>query len=1359
MAPFKLTVQNTILGLLSTLFVVSVLAISAEPFTRDNIITSDQLGGKERYLLYVNTDKPIYRANESVYIRTFMLNAADNTPASAEQTQVNVEIKGPKGDVVFTGQTRVQHSTAGIEWKVPTGTAGGQYTAVVTSPSHGLPPAERSFDIRAYRAPRLKTQIEFTREGYGPGDTVQAALQVTRAEGGIPIGAAVTVVARVDGEEIFNQGGFKVDANGLVNAEFPLPATIATGDGAVSFVVEDGGVVEPASKTLPILLQNLNIEFYPEGGDLVAGLQNRVYVQALRPDGKPADISGFLVAERNGNSQNLTRVTLKTAHEGRGILAFKPEANTQYSLALTTPSGIKRRFPLPTVARQGATLQSPKATYAYGDAIALNVQATFNGEFTLSLHKRERLLHTQPFKLNKLASAHTVKLDPKDAEGVLIATLWDSQGKPLAERLIYRAPKFAVNIDIKAAKDRYVPGEKVQLDITTTDENGRPVEAVVGLTVTDDTVLEMIDKREQAPRLPVMVYLENEVLDLADAHVYLDNTNPDAPRAVDLLLATQGWRRFILVDYPAIQAVHGDAAKRALAHSVQQELRPMLARMRGGAVDEMIFADAIPEMAMDLRAQELEQEMPAEIMAMDEPAPRQNVAKKEKAFADRENLNEAFAKRAMLAPPAYIVREYAHATRPNRKANDRQDFTETLYWNAGIQTSARDGKASVSFDLSDSVTGFRVLADAFGRNGALGSGDTVIESVEPFYIEPKLPLAITVGDVIELPVAMVNGTRETLKQATLLVRAEGLTIRQTKPLDLSAEQRGRVIVRIEATKPGNYELSFNATAGNYADSVKRTLTVHPRGFPVSITEGGLLASDRRFQTDLIIPQQVEAGSITAVAKVYPSPLASMEEALNTLLREPYGCFEQTSSTTYPLVMAQQYFLSHQGIEPDKIANAKDLLKKGYDRLIGFETAEKGYEWFGGTPAHEALTAYGLMEFVDLAKVMPVDEAMITRTRKWLLERRDGQGGFKRDQKAIDSFGRAPAPTTNAYIVWSLLESGQAPSTLSAEIAAVKKEALTTKDTYVIALASNILYLANDAASGRNLAMKLREAMAKDGSISNAVTSITQSGGDALTIETTSLTLLAWLKEDDHWAAQVEQAITWLFERSKSGRFGSTQSTVLALKAINTYDAARAKPKKPGSVQLVIDGKPFGKPVSFDEQTKGAIELPDFAVKLTAGNHSLALQMQDGSKMPFALEVKYHTLVPPGKAKQISLSTALSQSQVTEGETVELTAKITVGPQNAPTPIAIIGIPAGLEVRHDQLKELVGADRISAYEVIGQEVVLYWRGLKAEEQVSIPLSLTAAVPGEYNGAASRTYLYYTDEDKSWTQGVRVVISKR
>ena len=149
-------------------------------------------------------------------------------------------------------------------------------------PVHRSCAGERKFDIRSYRAPRLKSQIVFLRDGYGPGDTVSASVHVDRAEGGIPAKAKVTAIARLDGEEIARCRP-RLTSRGMRRRSLQLPRSIARGEGSLAFVIEDGGVVETASKTIPILLQTVDLSIYPEGGDLVAGLPNRVYIEAFTP--------------------------------------------------------------------------------------------------------------------------------------------------------------------------------------------------------------------------------------------------------------------------------------------------------------------------------------------------------------------------------------------------------------------------------------------------------------------------------------------------------------------------------------------------------------------------------------------------------------------------------------------------------------------------------------------------------------------------------------------------------------------------------------------------------------------------------------------------------------------------------------------------------------------------------------------------------------------------------------------------------------------------------------------------------------------------------------------------------------------
>jgi uncharacterized protein YfaS (alpha-2-macroglobulin family) len=403
-------------------------------------------------------------------------------------------------------------------------------------------------------------------------------------------------------------------------------------------------------------------------------------------------------------------------------------------------------------------------------------------------------------------------------------------------------------------------------------------------------------------------------------------------------------------------------------------------------------------------------------------------------------------------------------------------------------------------------------------------------------------------------------------------------------------------------------LSLDARAGAYHDSVSRKLDVQPLGFPYELATGGVLDRNASKSFEFTLPAEIVRGSVSSSVTVYPTPLASMTEALQSLLREPYGCFEQTSSTSYPMVMAQQYFLTHTGVEPAIIEKTRNLLDISYKKLTGFESRTKGYEWFGGDPGHEALTAYGLMQFTDMAQVRSVDQDMLARTRAWLLSRRDGNGNFNLNSRAVDSFGRAPAETTNAYIVWSLIETGE--KGLEREIASVKASAASTQDSYIVALDANILGATGDVAGARQLMDKLAKFQDASGKINGAVTSITRSGGDALNIETTALSVLAWMR-DPEYATQVEKGLKWIVESNKSGRFGSTQSTILALRSIVAYDNAHARAKAPGRIVLTIDGKTAGAPLAFTANTQGALVLPEFASELGAGKHTLALRMEDG----------------------------------------------------------------------------------------------------------------------------------------------------
>jgi len=1358
--------------------IVGLVALGADEVAAGRSTPQIRLSA-ERFLTHLSTDKPIYRIGEMVYVRGVLLDAKRRTPAPDEltsQTYANVEIFGPKGDRVSGGYATIQDSVAAFAWSVPDGQAGGPHRIRISYNDSRFAPAERTFDVRAYRAPRIKAQIVFLRDGYGPGDDVVATVHADRAEGGAADGATVTAVARVDGVEVF-RGPSRFDDRGNCRVSFKLPVEIKRGEGQLTFVIEDRGIVESAGKSIPILLQTVDLSIYPEGGDLVADLPTRVYLEARTPTDKPADIAGVVV-----DAMGYTVATFRTQHEGRARFGFTPKKDGEYTIKISEPSGIATTFPLPPVKSDGAIIRADADVIGRNQPVRVSVAATSTSPLTVTLSKGETEVAAATVAPRGNAPVNVELTPPQWAEGVLIATVWDATGQPLAERLIFRKPARQLRIEIDADKTRYTPGGAAELTIRTTDESGDPVGAVVGVTVTDDTVLEMIEKREQAPRLPVMVLLEKDARELADAHVYLDDADPKAPLALDLLLGTQGWRRFAFHQPGEFLAMYRDEARSVLTlgdASIEVQSRSRRAGMAGRPDRGIFVVDAAKPLG-ELEGMEIKLGVPARNAAPAAPMAnepdnrkfdRNNMAKQvaaeEAIFKDEDFAGgrivlrrELFAQ-SKLSQSMIAVRQYAHAVRSNRMPGDRVDFAETLFWTAAVRTDDSTGVAKVMFDLNDSVTSFRAIADAFDRQGRLGVGETLIESVEPFYLEPKWPLEVTAGDQILLPIGLVNQTDDAIDARLTINVGEGLSAGDLDdaPIDAGGHFRLFAPLAVGAAN-GDVELTIAANAGELADRVTRTIRIQPLGFPTQAAFGGMLESGAPAAHTIVIPDSLVAGSVTTSVAVYPTPLANMTGALERLIREPHGCFEQTSSTNYPLVMAQQYFLSHTGVDPSLIERSRTSLDKGYAKLVGFECQARGYEWFGADPGHEALTAFGLLEFADMADVMTVDGAMIDRTLKWLLDRRDGKGGFTRQRRALHTWIE-DRDCSNAYILWALLEAGSPSATaerLSKEIAAVKNAAQDSDNSYVVALAANVMRLAGENEAADAFARQLASKQDADGWVDGATHSIVGSGGEALRIETTALAVLAWLG-DDAFASQTERAIQYLASACEGGRYGSTQSTVLALRAIVAYDRARSRPKAPGSVTVLVDGTSIGDAVSFDGATHGAIELPDIASALTPGEHRVELVMSDGAKMPYSVAVDFHSTVPASSPDcKLDLSVELASSTIAEGESTEI--NVTVAnhtDQPIPTPVAIIGLPGGLEPRHDQLKELVKAGRIAAYEVSGREVVLYWRGMDAGQSFQLPIQVIAAVPGEYTGPASRAYLYYTDEDKQWSDPIKVRIN--
>ena len=731
-----------------------------------------------------------------------------------------------------------------------------------------------------------------------------------------------------------------------------------------------------------------------------------------------------------------------------------------------------------------------------------------------------------------------------------------------------------------------------------------------------------------------------------------------------------------------------------------------------------------------------------------------------------------------------FVREYAHQ-HVSSDSDARTDFTETLYWNPLLITDA-DGKATIKFDLSDAVTKFRVLIDAHcleaaDGDGRIGSGTGEVVSQAAFSIEPKLPLEVTVGDRIDLPVAVMNDTEAELpvSVSVKLPTSESHEIisptvakqlevdgSRAQELKIPAGERGRAYFPLHVVgTSGVAEVEVRGQAGKLTDAARQSVRIVAPGYPHAASYSGQLKGEQALTVRL--PKEWIAGSLDVSVTAYPNPVATITHGLESILREPNGCFEQTSTSNYPNVLALEYMQEHQLADPDLTRRCKALLDNGYLRLTSYECKQGGFEWFGREPASEPLTAYGLMEFREMARVYPVDPQLLERTTKWLLSRRDGTGGFLRTVNSLDHIGGGNKDLTDAYIVWALSESDV--TGFGKELNHAIEIGRASSNPYVIALVANAARLSRSGATSsmtnldenavcRELLDKLAHLQAADGHL-DGLDSFTHSGGVALQIETTSLATLAWLKGPASYRENAQRAIDWIVGQRQDGGFGSTQATILALKALVEHSRVKSSAVTVGELIVKRNGQKIGgKSIAAGERR--AIRIADLAGKFEPGENLLTIILTGDNEMPYSLDVRYASDVGASDpACAVQLSTKLAAKEVKAGGTIGLEAELTNATDKwQPMTIAILGLPAGLQPREKQLEDLKKAGAIDFYETRAREIVFYWRGLEPNQKIPLRLDLVAEWPGQYTAPASRAYLYYTAERKQWCEPLKVTIGR-
>ncbi len=698
----------------------------------------------------------------------------------------------------------------------------------------------------------------------------------------------------------------------------------------------------------------------------------------------------------------------------------------------------------------------------------------------------------------------------------------------------------------------------------------------------------------------------------------------------------------------------------------------------------------------------------------------------------------------------------------------RQDFPETLYVNPSVITDGT-GTATLEVEMADSITEWRVSTMANSAGGKLGSAAFGVTVFQDFFVDVNFPATLTRGDEIEFPIAIYNYLDEPQIVNVELEAADWYTALGESALSVElapGEVRG-VSVPVRVLEVGRQTLTVFGNGSEKSDAVARSVLVIPDGQQLATAQSGsvkgTVTQQVSFTADAI------PGSEQLYLNVFPTFLSQAVEGMDSLLRTPNGCFEQTTSTAWPNVLVTDYMKKTDQVTPEILLRAESLMSAGYQRLLTFEHPGGGFSWFGTQdPApFLSVTAFGLLEFSDMAKVHPVDEAMLARTLQYLLSQQAPDGSWSGDQSEFFSFHTSGLRNT-AFTLWAIGSAGYSGPETERGLAYLKAQLNQSEtDAYTLALVANAYaLLAPSDPTLSSVIETLIEQMQLSGAddeMANWDTEGTQtnfygSGSDAA-VSATALVVHALLQVGGYGDA-VAKGLTYLTaQKDPSGNFGSTQATIWTLKSL-LLAAERGTSTALGSLVVEVDGETV-QTVELTEATADVMRTLDLGHLATTGEHAVTLTFAGEGAPSFSLVSSQHVpwgVMPEPEPGPLSVAVDYDRSALSVDETVTASIRIqnnTASPQNMV--LVTAGLPPGFEVERGDFDSYLQAGSLSRVEVTGKQIILYVTELAASAEQVFSYRLRATMPVRASDGGASVYPYYEPKKKSLSAAKELTVA--
>lgn len=456
------------------------------------------------------------------------------------------------------------------------------------------------------------------------------------------------------------------------------------------------------------------------------------------------------------------------------------------------------------------------------------------------------------------------------------------------------------------------------------------------------------------------------------------------------------------------------------------------------------------------------------------------------------------------------------------------------------------------------------------------------------------------------------------------------------------------------------------------------------------------------------------------------------------------------------------------LTPEKRMEIEHKINLSYQRLLTFEIGGGGFDWYGKPEAKVILSAYGLMLLKDMNEVYPIDTSVIGRAYDFLVTVQNNDGSWTLDKQMYTwhQLSNGNLPLT-AYVTWALAESGYRGWYVKRAVSYIKENLNDARDPYVQALCANALvsFYGGKDPSCETILDELRRSVIFKGDNAywgTEVQSATYSRGVSADIETTALAVYAFIKAG-YGSDISEKALKYIIKnRNPHGGWGSTQATILSIKAL--LEASKGlSSKNNGVVKVFVNGSEVEAAFSpVNELNSDVMQQVNLTKYMSPGTNRIELRAEGKLNMTYQIVSRYYTPWDSGdestsKVEPLTITVDYDKTTLNKDEKVHVDVKIRYN-GNIPTfmVIADLGIPPGFEVERYDLDNLIDDGVIDRYELTGRQIIIYMGTFSPRQEVELKYRLRAKYPIKAKSPVSVVYEYYTPDVVGKSEPVEVTV---